>query len=190
MKTLYITYTHGDEYPPYEIPDALIANPLAKERNVRYIETDLNRSFGVKTPVSYEEKRAVELGEMLNDYDLVIDIHRTTAQTKFCGIVTKSDDAVYTLPYGVSAVIQVDIQNSLISKARHGIALEYPNTFSVHIGKVPLYRVKEFVTAETHWIDFEETEQGIPYLVNEKAYHGKCFLLEEIHPNINSNFRE
>lgn len=190
MKTLYITYTHGDEHPPYEMPNALIANPLAKERNVRYIETDLNRSFGAKTPVSYEEKRAIELEKILSEYDLVVDIHRTTAQTKFCGIVTKPEDAVYTLPYGVNAVIQVDIQNSLISKAMHGIALEYPNTFSVHTGRVPLYRVLEFVTAEPDWIDFEETEQGIPYLVNEKAYHGKCFLLEKIHPNINSNFKQ
>jgi len=191
MKTLYITYTHGDEHPPYEIPNALVANPLAKERNVRYIETDLNRSFGVMTPISYEEKRAVELDEVLTDYDLVVDIHRTTAQTKFCGIVTKSDDAVYALPYGVSAVVLVEnIQNSLISRAKHGIALEYPYTYSLHTGSIPLYRVKEFVTAEPHWIDFEETEQGIPYLVNEKAYHGKCFLLEKIHPNINSNFKE
>lgn len=191
MKTLYVTYTHGDEHPPYEIPNALIANPLAKDRNLRYIETDLNRSFGAKTPVSYEEERAVELEKTLKEYDLVVDIHRTTAQTKFCGIITKLEDAVYALPYGVSALVLVEnIQNSLISRTKHGIALEYPYGYSLHTGSVPLYRVLKFVTAEPNWIDFEETEQGIPYLVNEKAYNGKCFLLEKIHSNINLEFKQ
>ena len=180
METLYVTYTHGNEKPPYPISHAIVANPIARAQDKRYIESDLNRSFGVSSPRTYEEKRAREIKGVMNRYDLVVDIHRTVSQSLFCAIVTKLEDVEYALPYLPEAIIVIDMPTALIAHAKHGVALEYPYEYSVGHGTPNLYRVKDFVYAEKGWCDFVEVEAGIPYMVGERAYGGKCFLLERI----------
>lgn len=182
METLYITYTHGNEPPPYHVPNALVANPIARTQNKRYIESDLNRSFGISFPRTYEEKRAREIKDVMSKYDLVVDIHRTTAEVPFCAIVTKLEDVEYALPYLPAAIIVIDMPTALIAHAKHGVALEYPyNSELIRSEReVPIYRVKDYVYAKAGWENFEEVDEGIPYMVNEGAYKGKCFLLERV----------
>ena len=56
----------------------ILANPQAYERNIRYLETDMNRSY-VDTPTTYEEHRASQLLDRLNDEsaDIALDLHTT-----------------------------------------------------------------------------------------------------------------
>lgn len=51
-------------------------NPRAIEQNLRFTETNLNRNL-IKTqnPISYEEKRAQELMELLDGCDALLDLH-------------------------------------------------------------------------------------------------------------------
>jgi succinylglutamate desuccinylase len=91
-KILFIVCTHGDELAGYNIflkyPygrtnhvewKVVVGNPEAVMLNSRYVESDLNRSCNVKNPKTYEEKRGVLLKKIMEDYDLVYDIHTTTA---------------------------------------------------------------------------------------------------------------
>lgn len=87
-KLLIICSTHGDEKIGLEVIkklkseglesffDFLIANPKANEKNVRYIEKDLNRSYpGVKNSDIYEERLAFQNLEIAKKYQYIIDIH-------------------------------------------------------------------------------------------------------------------
>lgn len=98
MKILVLGGMHGNELlgvklvrslgeQPIAGVDVCMANPRAVERIERYTETDLNRSFGVVTPQSYEERRAVELQELAAQYDLVLDFHNTQTANNDCSFV-------------------------------------------------------------------------------------------------------
>ncbi|OGZ11452.1 MAG: hypothetical protein A2942_04360 [Candidatus Lloydbacteria bacterium RIFCSPLOWO2_01_FULL_50_20] len=58
--------------------DFVLGNPKAYERNIRFIDRDLNASFGVSDS-SYESGRATEILNEINGGDVVIDFHTTTA---------------------------------------------------------------------------------------------------------------
>lgn len=101
MRILVIGGTHGDERTgvdvvsclKYErIPDVdtLIANPRATRRRCRFTETDLNKSFGVTTLNSYEEKRAAKITGILGRYDLILEFHNTVSRTT-CVILTAQE---------------------------------------------------------------------------------------------------
>ncbi|MDA3947878.1 MAG: succinylglutamate desuccinylase/aspartoacylase family protein [Spirochaeta sp.] len=94
--------------PPARKPEtfaltSLISNPHAVARNRRYIDFDLNRSFGNATlhnPHSsgYEAQRAQVLNRMLGPKgsaepacDLIIDMHTTTARLGPTIIIRESD---------------------------------------------------------------------------------------------------
>lgn len=183
--TIYVTHTHGDEEPPYHVPNAIIANPVAKALGRRYVESDLNRSFNYNDEkTTYEVRRARHLKKILSDADVVVDIHRTTAVTRFCAIVTKLDDVVYALRYQPSAVIimnQYFSEYCLIGNVKHGVVLEYPYTPIPYMGKPELYRVKGMLGVQKGWKELEPTHDGmIPYMIGEKAYDGNCFILERM----------
>lgn len=57
----------------------ILANPLAAEKGVRFLESDLNRSFGhlnSKNPTS-EQKRALEIMKVIERCDVFFDFHQT-----------------------------------------------------------------------------------------------------------------
>lgn len=55
-----------------------LGNVAAAQKNVRFIETDLNRSFGsVNLIQTSEKKRASELAPLLSTADVYIDFHQT-----------------------------------------------------------------------------------------------------------------
>lgn len=58
--------------------ECLVGNPKARQQNVRYIESDLNRSYSGKCE-TYEERRAAEILTYIQDGDfgLVLDLHTT-----------------------------------------------------------------------------------------------------------------
>lgn len=91
-KILLVAYHHGNEplgeyvynelmsvHPELiEFVDYIVANPIAKEENVRFTEKDMNRSYSSNSG-TYEERRAAEVKDQIkkSDYALVIDFHNT-----------------------------------------------------------------------------------------------------------------
>lgn len=58
----------------------LIANPLACQRKVRYIDADLNRVFGrdADTPIEHHEEHIADyLRPIVSSFDLVVTLHST-----------------------------------------------------------------------------------------------------------------
>jgi hypothetical protein len=98
MKILVVGGMHGNERLGIDLVkllrkkaidgvDTYIANPRASRNNVRYIESDLNRSFGLQTKVTYETKRAKLMCKKVRDYDLVLDFHNTMTPQNNCSFV-------------------------------------------------------------------------------------------------------
>jgi len=97
MKNIAIVVClHGNEPYGLEVKDKLpsalpvfIGNPKAIENNVRFTESDLNRSFPGKEDGTYEERLAVDLLKELKKFDYVIDLHSSTSRMELFGIITK-----------------------------------------------------------------------------------------------------
>lgn len=56
----------------------LMANPLAFQKNVRYVDEDLNRAFLKEGPLTYEKKRSQTIHHFINHIlpvDFIMDIH-------------------------------------------------------------------------------------------------------------------
>jgi hypothetical protein len=95
---LFLSATHGDEGFTVPILEKLskefvfdweIANRKAYAKNVRFIESDLNRSGpGNLDSNIYEERRAAELITKGKEYKTVIDLHGTIGATGIFVIVT------------------------------------------------------------------------------------------------------
>lgn len=94
-KILLLASQHGDEYlgeklfayvrkyrpELLEHIEYLLANPRARKKQIRYIESDLNRSYNGKTE-TVEEKRAMRILNHIEqgNYDLVLDMHTTSCK--------------------------------------------------------------------------------------------------------------
>lgn len=55
----------------------LLGNPWASQKNKRFLERDLNRSFARATQTCHEEKRAKELEPILRETKYLVDFHQT-----------------------------------------------------------------------------------------------------------------
>src|SRR5690242_12123871 len=60
----------------------IIANPEAREKNVRFIDSDLNRSFPGKKDGNREERLAYQLRKIGKDIDILIDLHSCSMESK------------------------------------------------------------------------------------------------------------
>lgn len=104
-KILFIAATHGDEGFSIEVLkkldksvkdkkyDWLVANEEALKIGKRFVDCDLNRvaPCGVRS-AKYEERRAAEILAIARDYQYVIDLHGTRAETGIFVIVTNPTD--------------------------------------------------------------------------------------------------
>lgn len=98
-KVLFISATHGDEGFSIEVLDELerkypkgkygferiIGNLKALAKNIRFTQSDLNRSApgNIKSKI-YEKKRAAEIMKKAKKYKFVIDLHGANSK---CGVV-------------------------------------------------------------------------------------------------------
>ena len=85
---------------------SFVANPEAEERNLRYLDIDLNRCFGPglsnAVPDCRERRRALEIRDELGNPDLVIDVHNTTAAMGVTWMLTAADAWMWWLGSEVS----------------------------------------------------------------------------------------
>eukprot|EP00746_Dinoflagellata_sp_MGD_P010310 gnl/MRDRNA2_/MRDRNA2_121238_c0_seq1.p1 gnl/MRDRNA2_/MRDRNA2_121238_c0~~gnl/MRDRNA2_/MRDRNA2_121238_c0_seq1.p1 ORF type:complete len:337 (-),score=59.26 gnl/MRDRNA2_/MRDRNA2_121238_c0_seq1:93-1103(-) len=91
--------------PSFET-EVFISNTLSVEKNVRYVEEDLNRCYSLedltndaKATATLERKRAREVDKLLGPKsspdprcDLVIDLHNTTANSGIALLMAPNDD--------------------------------------------------------------------------------------------------
>lgn len=147
MKILLLGSQHGNEllgdllyarlskHYPHLLPHITfkIGNPKAHKAKVRYIESDLNRSYdgGLRT---YEARRAKYVKKIIQDgqFNLVLDLHTTVCEQPPCFILPELNDHV--IPFIRAShiervVLLTDpiVRTSLTGTISHAIAIEVAN---------------------------------------------------------------
>lgn len=116
----------------YKTVDYICGNPRAFRRNVRFMETDLNRSYDAASPKTYEEKRAQKILRLIRDgsYDYILDIHTSRAEVGRFFLATSLEGAVSRV-IAASCFERVAIMPpqvadcSLIGKVPNAVSIEY-----------------------------------------------------------------
>ncbi|MBC8465242.1 MAG: succinylglutamate desuccinylase/aspartoacylase family protein [Parcubacteria group bacterium] len=142
MNIILNILTHGDEriglkvaseieklHIEKDILTVTIANEKASQLRKRFVDQDLNQSFPGKKDGNYEERRAYALSPMIQEADVVIDIHSTKSELKDAVIVTKLDTATKKCIEAIQPkhvlVMHISKNTALISQANIGLAFEY-----------------------------------------------------------------
>lgn len=143
-KVLLLASQHGNEllgeqlyrhlqllYPEY-LPqvDFLIANPLARDQGIRYVETDLNRSYN-KPAISYEEKQATKIRKYIENTEptIVLDLHTTTCNQPPCFIIASvnNENISYLKASHINRVVIMSndiVKHSLIGNCQNSVSIE------------------------------------------------------------------
>lgn len=148
MKILLLGSQHGDEllgdklfthlntHHPHLLEHVTfkIGNPKAHKAGIRYIESDLNRSYNGNT-TTYEEKRAEYLQGYItkNSFDVVLDLHTTVCDQPPCFIIHTIRDEIkpFLRASHIERVVLLSdpiIHSSLDSVSPNVIALEIANS--------------------------------------------------------------
>ena len=145
-KILAIISTHGNELlgpnllaymlakrsKLLENIEFIIANPRAYAKNVRYIESDLNRSYGLGLD-TYESQRAKVIEERIRllKPGLVLDFHTTTTEQPDILITADKDNEVvqrFINSSAVKDVLVVKPLNDITTVVSNFAAYEVPNS--------------------------------------------------------------
>ena len=145
-KILAIISTHGNELlgpnllvymltkrsKLLEDMEFVVANPCAYVKNVRYTESDLNRSYGLDLD-TYEGHRAMMIEERIRllQPELVLDFHTTTAEQPDILITADKDNKVAQSFIGASTtenILVVEPLNDITTVAPNFVAYEVPNS--------------------------------------------------------------
>ncbi len=195
---VFVAGIHGNEKAPVDALSRLnvpfmMGNPQALSKNVRYIDEDLNRTFG-KRGVTYERQRAKELLEGISQDVYVVDLHTASTVSEPFAIITDSKIIPFASVVGIKKVILFPassrfISNSLIHK-RSGIVVECGNhTDDQGVYKVvhkvfrncqrgrrhtiKVYEVVSRSKSPSTRIDFRRTTNGLyPVLSGAKSHKG------------------
>lgn len=141
---------------PIDQVDAVIANQRALEANTRFIGQDLNRSFpGNISSEVFEERRAAELVELSQQYDLVLDFHNTWCPDNDCSFVggnAKKELLAVSSFLGLNRVIVADYE-CMNKYAPNCISIEV--SMQSELNDVDVWRKK--VEALTKQVEFEDS---------------------------------
>jgi succinylglutamate desuccinylase len=108
----------------------VVGNNKAKKHGVRYIESDLNRSYnGLRT--TYEERRATRILAYIkqNGFDLVLDMHTTTCDQPPCFIASslEGETALFLRASSIERVVHMNhgiVRTSLIGVCPQALSIE------------------------------------------------------------------
>lgn len=193
-KIIFVAGLHGNEKMPVKALKEnnisfVLGNPRALKKSARFIDCDLNSSFGLRNK-SYEAKRAKEILKEIGKNDLTVDFHTTTATTAPFVIITDKKMLSLAAKTGLSKVVlmkhNIKRRRALIDY-RNGISIEMGNhkskkNYSLTLkiarnilsGKkypVKLFEVYGKITEPGHYHNFKKHSGGfIPVLAGEKAY--------------------
>jgi len=194
-KVQFITAIHGDEYMPVLALanlgiKQLIANKNALILGKRFIEKDLNASFGTNEN-SYEEKIARKILKKINKDKFVVDLHTFSTESNPFVIIVNLNMLNFAKKLGFKHIVYMK------HNIKNGHALiNYVNGVSIEIGKhndreifsrvtnlvrclnnkckqeqVFLYEVYGKIVKPGNYINFEKYKNSfIPVLAGEKSY--------------------
>lgn len=192
---IFVAGIHGNEQMPVRaltknnIP-FIIGNLRAKKKNIRFIDNDLNASFGLKAR-GYEPQRAKEILKQIKTKDLVVDFHTTTAKTPPFVIIVDKKMLKFAASTGLKRVVLMkhNIKNKhALINYRQGISVETGNHNSkksfdttlrivknVNVKKqhnIELYEVYDKILKPGIYKNFKQHRDGFfPVLAGEKAYN-------------------
>ena len=153
----FVAGLHGNEKGPIRAlkesdESFIIGNPLECDKNTRFIDRDLNASFGTLGN-TYEEKRANELLNQISVNDKVIDFHTTSAHTPSFAIVTDIKMFSFAersgLGYAVLMTHNIKKGGTLINH-RDGVAIEIEGYDTPHSLSETLKVMSHFKSGKFH----------------------------------------
>ncbi|OGG24028.1 hypothetical protein A3A79_02420 [Candidatus Gottesmanbacteria bacterium RIFCSPLOWO2_01_FULL_43_11b] len=192
----FVTAIHGNETMPHRAlrqigEKHVIGNPLALLLNRRFINLDLNASFGVRG-VLYEQLRAPQVLKKLNSHGLVIDFHTFSCDSPPFAIVV--DESMIPLASSLGVEHVVHMRHNI--KKGHAL-INFRDGVSVEVGahkdqrsfdlaqqivmklknngikpqSVRVYEVFGKIEEPGNYQNFVRAQDGIiPVLYGEKAY--------------------
>lgn len=160
MKFAIVYSLHGNEKYGESVAKkfpnifSIKGNPKAFEKNVRFIESDLNRSFCEGE--SYECQRAKELLKRLENFDYVLDLHSSSEKCPLFGIITKpnKEKIEFAKKLGLKKLVIMSPdfakENSLIDFLKCGLSLEIgPHEGKENVSEVET-KIKNFLKEKNY----------------------------------------
>ena len=110
-----------------------VGNPRAYKKGVRFIESDLNRSYTGYT-TTYEEQRASKILSFIKkeQFDLVLDLHTTTCIQPPCFIVSHVTPLLKKYIGGSSILNIVEMSHSIVQTSLIGVC---PQSISIEVNE-------------------------------------------------------
>jgi len=199
-KIQFVTGLHGDEKLPIIAlasinEEQVVANTLALAKNVRFIEKDLNASFGT-SGMSYEERLAKKLVRRLDKNKLVIDLHTNQSMNEAFVIVVDKKMIPFASTLGIPKIVfmKYNIKKgySLIDYFA-GVSVEVGKHFSFKsikntirivsnlnkpsVKRVTLYEVFGKIDKQGKYKNFIKCREGfIPLFAGKNSYN--CYGLK------------
>jgi succinylglutamate desuccinylase len=111
----------------------MIGNIKAKKANVRYIDSDLNRSYNGKR-TGYEERRASRIMSYIHKhaFDLVLDMHTTTCEQPPCLIIPSINTTIVSFLRACSIKKVVHMNHDIVKTSLIGVC---PQAVSIEVNK-------------------------------------------------------
>lgn len=127
-----------DAFPGLKI---VLANEEAIEKQERYIDEDLNRSFAAKECHTHEQKLAQELLKEIQEGEYVLDIHTTISELTMVPIITSLNEATkqvinLTTSEQVVFVESPLADKSMIGQIPNGVSLEYNVAYAKELNRL------------------------------------------------------
>ena len=191
-----MTAIHGDEISPVLALASLgerqlVANLKAIRVRKRFVDRDLNASFGLKKGKGYEISRARKILQMIDPESWVVDFHSFSCQSPPFVIITRLEMLDFARTLGLKRIVYMKYNikqgHALIDYCR-GVSVEVgqhedPRIFSrverivknVRRGQprkdIVLYKVNGIIQEPGRYRNFQLHPGGfVPILSGEKAY--------------------
>lgn len=198
MKNIqFVTGIHGDEPIPVLAlascgVEQIVANPRALSLGRRFVDVDMNKSFG-KRGRRYEEVRAREIFAKIDRRKKFIDLHTFSAESEPFVVIVDLKMLGFARKLGFKHIVHMKHN---IKKG--GALIDHCDGVSVEVGKhndfqsfkktvelveiikkgnernegVKLYEVFGIIDNPGRYINFKKDTNGfIPVLAGEKAYN-------------------
>lgn len=132
-------YAHLKLHHPdvFERVEFYVANPLAVDLGRRYVESDMNRSYGSNKESTYESRQALKLVSLIRlmKPDLILDLHTTTCVQPPSILITNQSD--YTRRFiASSSISKVMVMSDEI--ARHSLIGINPRAVAIEVSNSDL----------------------------------------------------
>jgi hypothetical protein len=156
-KLVVIVHLHGVEYFGTKLfnyfekniagfPElkVIFANEEAAEKNIRFIDQDLNRSFPGNRNGNHEEKLAAAILDEINGYENLIDVHTTTSDLKMLPIIAKltaQTKRLINLTDSREVMMVPNSDYSLIGNFNSSISIEFNEHYADENGLSDLLKI-------------------------------------------------